>query len=118
MARQTTKRKVRQAKALRRNMTLPEVLMWRELRQSDLKFRRQHPIGPYVVDFYCAAAKLAIEVDGIAHDMGAMPCKDAARDEAIQSRGIKTVRISANEILSSPTSSAEAILAVCRERLN
>jgi len=41
-------------------MSLPEVLLWRELQQASVKFRRQHPLGPYVLDFYCPTAKLAV----------------------------------------------------------
>jgi len=76
MARQSTKHTVRKARGLRRDTSLPEVLLWRELRQSDVKFRRQHPIGPYVADFYCAAAKTIFEVDGIANNMGDRPEHD------------------------------------------
>ena len=51
-------------------MTLPEVLLWNLLRKAPdgVVFRRQHPIGRYVVDFYCARAKVCIEIDGFAHD--------------------------------------------------
>jgi very-short-patch-repair endonuclease len=57
------KRTMRSARDLRRRMSLPEVLLWRELkkRPNGLKFRRQHPTGPYVLDFYCGDARLAIE---------------------------------------------------------
>ena len=56
----------RSARKLRRKMTLPEVILWHWLRQrpQGLKFRRQHPTGPYVLDFFCSDARLAIEVDG------------------------------------------------------
>jgi very-short-patch-repair endonuclease len=53
-------------------MTLPEVLLWNGLRGGrleGLRFRRQHPFGPYILDFYCEQAKLAVEVDGMAHRM-------------------------------------------------
>jgi very-short-patch-repair endonuclease len=59
------------ARALRRKMSLPEVVLWQALRRGQvagLRFRRQHPIGPYILDFYCLSARLAIEVDGFAHD--------------------------------------------------
>ena len=57
----------KRAKDLRRSMSPPEVLLWtrlRVLRGDGPTFRRRHPIGPYIADFYCAAAKLVIEVDG------------------------------------------------------
>ena len=61
---------VKRARTLRSEMTLPEGVLWRELRKrpKGLKFRRQHPAGIYVLDFYCAAARLAVEVDGAVHD--------------------------------------------------
>jgi len=60
------------AKQQRRSMSLPEVLLWQQLRKRDqgLRFRRQHPAGPYVLDFYCPSIKLAVEVDGEAHARG------------------------------------------------
>ena len=92
--------------------------MWRELRRKagGFKFRKQHPIGKLALDFYCAEVKLAIEVDGIAHDMGNRPERDEARDAFVRSQGIDVLRISATEVLKSPTDVAEAILATCRQR--
>jgi len=89
------------ARKLRRTMTPPEGLLWRELRQrpSGLKFRRQHPSGAYVLDFYCSDARLAIEVDGMAHDMGGNPAMDAARDQWFGRAGIATLRIPAKAVL-------------------
>ena len=97
----SSKPATKRARALRRAMTLPEVLLWRELRQrpSDLKFRRQHPSGPFVLDFYGEAAVLAIEVDGMAHDMGNAPQRDERRDAWLAERGITTLRIPAVDIL-------------------
>jgi very-short-patch-repair endonuclease len=73
---------VMKARELRRSPTLPEGLLWQQLRTrpGDLKFRRQHPIGFYVVDFYCPAARLIVEVDGESHGMGNRPARDARRD--------------------------------------
>lgn len=96
-------------------MSLPEVLLWRELRQQDrVKFRRQHPLGPYVMDFYCADAKVCIEIDGISHDMGDQPQRDAERDEWLRSRGIEVARIPATEVLHSPSQIAEALIRHCQ----
>jgi very-short-patch-repair endonuclease len=60
-------------------MTLPEVLLWRELRKrpDGLKFRRQQAANSYVTDFYCHSARLAVEVDGEAHNRGNAPISDA-----------------------------------------
>jgi very-short-patch-repair endonuclease len=72
----------RNAKRLRRAMTPPEIALWLALRRSDngLRFRRQQAAGDYVLDFYCAPAKLAIEVDGEVHERGDRPARDARRD--------------------------------------
>lgn len=77
------------AKRLRRTMSLPEVLLWQQLRRrpGELRFRRQHPAGPYVLDFYCDAQKLAIEVDGEAHSRGNRPERDSARDGWLDAGG-------------------------------
>jgi very-short-patch-repair endonuclease len=82
-------------------MSLPEALLWRHLRTrpAGYKFRRQHPAGPYVLDFYYAAAALCIEVDGLAHDLGTNPQRDERRDAWLANSGIKTLRIPAAEIL-------------------
>ena len=73
---------VRRAKVLRRDLSAAELKLWCELRErpGGLKFRKQHPAGPYVIDFYCAASRLAIEVDGAFHDRGDAPERDVARD--------------------------------------
>jgi very-short-patch-repair endonuclease len=82
-------------------MSLPEVLLWRELRlrPGGFKFRRQQPAGHYIVDFYCAGARLAIEVDGEAHDRGDRQQQDAARDASLKADGVSVLRISAVEVL-------------------
>jgi very-short-patch-repair endonuclease len=96
------------ARALRRKMTLPEVILWRSLRQrtNGSKFRRQHPTGPYVLDFFCSDARLALEVDGEAHSRGDRPERDSARDQWLESAGIETLRIRAVDVLND----ADAVL--------
>ncbi|MBD0414504.1 endonuclease domain-containing protein [Oryzicola mucosus] len=67
-------RTVAAARTLRSDMSLPEVLLWEQLRQlrlGGLRFRRQHPIGPYGLDFYCPKARLVVEVDGAHHHVPA-----------------------------------------------
>ena len=100
-------------------MSLPERLLWRELkgRAGGLKFRKQHPVGPYVIDFYCASAKLGVEIDGIAHDMGDRPKRDQVRDAFIREQGIEVVRYVATDVLRSPVDVAEAIVVLCCERI-
>jgi very-short-patch-repair endonuclease len=89
------------ARRLRREMSLPEVLLWEHLRgqKTGFKFRHQHPIGPYVCDFYCVAAKLAIEVDGEYHGRGDRPQRDAGRDKFFELNGYRVLRVAAGEVL-------------------
>jgi very-short-patch-repair endonuclease len=91
----------RRAKELRREMTLPEVLLWQALRkiQTGYKWRKQHPAGPYSLDFYCDKAKLCVEVDGQVHERADQPRKDAVRDAFLAKHGVLTLRISAVDVL-------------------
>ncbi|WP_338061535.1 endonuclease domain-containing protein [Sphingopyxis lindanitolerans] len=106
------------ARRLRRKMSLPEVLLWQILRKQPghIKFRRQHPIHRYVLDFYVPEWKLAIEIDGIAHDMGDRPERDDARDQWLASQGIRTLRIAAREVLADPAAVADGIVRFCTAR--
>ena len=92
---------VLRARALRRDMTLPEGLLWRELRKrpGGFKFRRQHPFGRCIVDFYCAAVRLAVEIDGISHELGSNPNRDIRRDLWLSEQGVRVIRFSATDIL-------------------
>jgi very-short-patch-repair endonuclease len=104
------------ARAQRKSLSLPEGLLWRELRgkAGGVKFRRQHPIGRYVLDFYCAAAKCAFEIDGIVHDMDDRPAHDEARDVFVTGEGVRIVRIPAREVLDDPVGVAESMVRMCR----
>jgi very-short-patch-repair endonuclease len=106
------------ARALRRNMSLPEVSLWKALRSrpSGFKFRRQHPVDGYVLDFYCADALLAVEVDGIAHDMGDRPARDAARDLALAARSVRTLRFAARDVLGDLEAVVVQIVVECEAR--
>ena len=73
-------------------------------------FRRQHPMGPYVLDFYCAKARLAIEIDGIAHDMGDRPQRDLRRQGWLEAQGISVVRIPASELARRFDETADAVM--------
>ena len=101
------------ARRLRREMSLPEVLLWRLLRKVSPPIRRQHPIGGYVVDFYCPAAKLVIEVDGFAHETGDRPRRDAAREAWLRAHGLRLLRIAARDVLRDAVACAEGILRLC-----
>ena len=82
-------------------MTPPEVKLWQILRSRpcELKFRRQHPVGPYIADFYCPNRRLIFEVDGVAHEMGDNPARDGQRDEWLRKQGYTIIRIPAAEVL-------------------
>ena len=110
---------VKRARKLRSAMTLPEGLLWRELRKrpAGLKFRRQHPAGIYVLDFYCAAARLAIEVDGRAHDNAPAVERDARRSEYLRSQKVATVRVPANTVLNDIEAAVARIVEICSQRI-
>ena len=111
---------IKRARKLRSEMSLPEVILWRELRKrpAGLKFRRQHPAGIYVLDFYCAAARLAIEVDGFAHDSIRAAKADAARSHFLRSQGVATLRVPAKAVLEDLEGALTRIVEVCRERVS
>ena len=88
------------AQALRKNMTKEERRLWYEyLRQYPHRFRRQVTIGHYILDFYCAAAKLAIELDGSQHYETEGQRYDANRDLWLESQGIQVLRFANTDIL-------------------
>jgi very-short-patch-repair endonuclease len=96
-------------------MTLPEVLLWRELktRPQGLKFRRQSPAGPFVLDFYCESARLAVEVDGAVHGQGDNPARDERRDRYFARAGIRTYRVPADEVFHNMDGVIQAIVQAC-----
>ncbi|HEX8622493.1 MAG TPA: endonuclease domain-containing protein [Allosphingosinicella sp.] len=111
---------VYKARKLRRTMSLPEVLIWQRIRRSagGVTFRKQHPIDPYVADFYCGSSKLVVEVDGEAHDRGDRPQRDERRDAFFQARGYRTLRIAAGDVLRDPDGVASAIVAAATDPLH
>ena len=113
-----TDRAYKSARQFRRSLSLPEKLLWVRLRGAPIRFRRQHPIGPYVLDFYCPAAKLAVEVDGFAHETGDRPERDEVRTEWLRTRGIQVLRIAAKEILADPDEIGDALLRLCSQPLH
>jgi len=92
---------VYKARKLRRSMSPPEALLWSQLRGSKLGFkvRRQHPIGPYVADFYVRDAGLVIEIDGSPHDFGDRPERDERRDRYLAERGYRILHLVAAEVM-------------------
>ena len=106
-------RQVKRARKLRREMSLPEVLLWRMLRQrpGGLKFRRQFPFGQLTADFACLERRLIIEVDGEGHAFGDRPRRDAARDAILRREGFRVVRIAARDVLNDLDAVLREILA-------
>jgi very-short-patch-repair endonuclease len=93
---------VENARRLRRILSPPEARLWSRLRArvpGAPIFRRQHPIGPYVLDFYCARARLAVEVDGIGHDLCDRPQRDLRRDAWLRAQGVSVIRIPASQVM-------------------
>ena len=89
-------------KKLRNNMTLAEVKLWNILKGREFtnyKFRRQHGIGPFIVDFYCPKLKLVIELDGSQHLEAKNIIYDRKRTKYFNSLNIKVIRFSNNEVL-------------------
>jgi len=101
------------ARAMRKSMTEPEVMLWSRLRgrnPSSPTFRRQHPFGSFILDFYCPAARLAIEVDGATHWDEEAQAKDEARDRWLTGQGVRVSRIPASEIYRDLTAVADGVL--------
>jgi very-short-patch-repair endonuclease len=111
-----TDKAYKNARRLRRELSLPEKLLWVRLRGAEFRIRRQHPVGAYVLDFYCPGAQLAIEVDGIAHDMGDRPRRDETRAAWLAEHDIELLRLPAKEVLADPDAIADAVLRLCADR--
>jgi very-short-patch-repair endonuclease len=112
--------RIKAARYLRRNLTKPELWLWLRLEQREpngLVFRNQHPLGPYVLDFYCAKAKLCVEVDGEIHTHDHQRKHDATRDQWLSERHIFTYRIIARDLLMSPDEAAEGVINLAWERV-
>ena len=95
---------------MRRDGTDAEQRLWQLLRNrhlGDFKFRRQHPLPPYTLDFYCDAAKLCVELDGGQHADAA--ARDARRDDFLQAQGIRTLRVWNNEVMQNLEAVLQAI---------
>ncbi len=102
------------ARDMRKNPTLAEKILWRELRNRNLggfKFRRQHVIYPFIVDFYCAKVKLVIELDGGIHKT--QKDYDQARSQYLEERGIRVIRFRNEEIFEHSSGVLSNILKAC-----
>ena len=87
------------ARQLRKNSTLPEILLWQKIKKRALgvQFHRQVPMLNYITDFYCHEIGLAIEIDGSSHDHSFL--YDAKRQGELEAKGVKFLRFSNNEVL-------------------
>ena len=100
------------SRSLRNRMTDAERVLWSKLRRKQLKgcqFYRQKIIGPYIVDFYCAAARLVIEVDGGQHYLPEGRARDGVRDAYLEGAGTRVLRLSDREVLEDMSAVLEKI---------
>ncbi len=102
-------------RALRQRSTQAEHVFWQLVRNgklSGLKFKRQHSIGNYIVDFYCASKKLVIELDGEIHETEAQNIKDGIRDKNLNEMNFTVLRFKNDEIFDSIEFVKQRILSV------
>jgi len=105
------------ARHFRKEPTRSEDILWQRLRGKQLdgyRFRRQQPIGPFVVDFYCASVRLIVEVDGRIHAV--QQEADARRQELLESLGLRFARIMASQVEANPSGALDAIRAALVQR--
>ena len=109
---------LKRARRLRKTLTPQELGLWLRLKNRQLggfRFRRQHPLGPYILDFYCADRRLAVEIDGEVHSQPDQIAHDRRRDAYFLDKGIDTLRLSA-DCLKDPDQAAVDILDILRRR--
>jgi very-short-patch-repair endonuclease len=105
---------ITRAREMRREPTYPEYRLWMRLRAGQiggLRFRRQHPIGPHILDFYCPSAKLAIELDGVSHED--REGYDHVRTRYLESAGLRVVRFTDDDVLRNPDNVLHVIACEC-----
>lgn len=112
------------ARLLRHEQTSAEAALWQALRGrrlAGLKFRRQHAVGPFVLDFFCSELKLMVEVDGGIHDEPDQRSRDAERTELLNAVGYHVVHVRNEEVLERPETALGRIRATAealrRERV-
>ena len=110
----TSARMLSRGKELRRETTFPERLLWSRLRERlchGLRFRRQHPVGKYVVDFYCNSAKAVVELDGVSHLDHVT--EDMERELFLEGLGLRVIRVTNDEVLTNLDNVVEDIARMC-----
>ncbi len=106
------------ARTLRKSMSSAERLLWRGLRSRQLdgaRFRRQHPIGVYIVDFVCLERRLVVEVDGGQHTEDDHIVSDARRDRWLGSEGYHVMRVSTTDVYTNLAGVLDTIWAAVRD---
>jgi very-short-patch-repair endonuclease len=96
---------------MRRAPTYGEKRLWKELRETALHFRRQAPLGPYIVDFVCHEHRLVIELDGGVHDLPEVLARDEVRELWLTGRGYRVMRFANEHAVSDTISVVQMILA-------
>jgi very-short-patch-repair endonuclease len=109
---------LQRSRDFRHPLTPPEAKVWAAARDRKMgfKIRRQHPIGRFILDFYCAEAKLAIEIDGDAHEAPDQATYDAARTAWLDERGFAVIRFDSTEVGRNLPGVLAAIRAACEAR--
>ena len=116
---EVTKTKRINAKRLRKDMTDAERLLWQELRAHrlmGLSFRRQLPVGKYIVDFACPQQKLIIELDGGGHSEDAQMRHDAVRTKFLETEGWTVIRFWNDEVTNNLSGACDHILGYLAEK--
>ncbi len=119
MKRTVDKKTKHRARELRQNLTVAERRLWLRFRGKQflgLHIRKQHPIGPYIVDFFIPKVTLIIELDGDSHDT--RMDKDSYRDEFMRERGFEVVRIQNEQIMRNLDGVLEYLKNYCEEKEN
>jgi len=109
-----SERTIQQARHLRQGATSAERLAWKLLRNRvalGIKFRRQHPLGKYIVDFYSPDCRLAIELDGSVHSQPSQLRRDESKDRFLRQQGIQVLRLPNGLALEDPEGFVKKVLA-------
>ncbi|MBP2160383.1 MULTISPECIES: endonuclease domain-containing protein [Asticcacaulis] len=109
--------KYKLARRFRQELTPPEARLWFRLKgkPDGIHFRRQHPIGRYIVDFYCADARLVIEVEGQIHSLPSVEARDDIRLVWLEAQGLEILRLQAVDIMADPDEAALGVVLRARE---
>jgi very-short-patch-repair endonuclease len=110
-----TARQIDGARELRHTATESERIAWdllRRLRLRGFKFRRQHPVGPYIADFCCLESRLIIELDGSVHGHASQASRDGRRDAYLRAMGFTVLRLSNGVVLQAPDLFVQKVLSM------